>query len=175
MAHKDSSNRDHELLTRLSDFSKNLTSHHYLENLSEFVLHDVCSTDLFALPKAAYLVNNPDFACLKGVSGYHHPESFAKGHSWNNQKAFTSHMQNADFNKKVRSIQDRSLQLDGSGHQDKIYALADQLQINDPTYHVWPMKHDNSGILIFEKPQDFGQDQEHLLKFLYMFSFCPIF
>ncbi|OGB85831.1 hypothetical protein A3J41_02540 [candidate division TM6 bacterium RIFCSPHIGHO2_12_FULL_38_8] len=176
MVHQKSSLSDKKLLTKLSDFSKNLTQHHHLENLSEFLLHDVCAADLFAVPKAAYLVNNPDFSCLKGVAGYHIPESFIKGDHWNNQKAFTSHMKSSQFNQKVRSVQDKSLVLEGKNLENKkIYGLADQLEIHDPLYHIWRMKHDNQGVLIFERPQDFGTDQEHLLRFLYMLSFCPVF
>jgi hypothetical protein len=176
MIHQKSSLSDKKLLTKLSDFSKNMTQHHHLENLSEFVLHEVCSTDLFNVPKAAYLVNNPDFTCLKGVAGYHIPESFHKDDLWSNQKEFTSHMKSSGFNQKVRSVQDKSLFLDDAKIESKrIYTLADQLEINDPLYHVWRMKHDNQGLLIFERPQDFDAGQEHLLRFLYMLSFCPVF
>ena len=176
MVHNNTTQSDKKLLTKLSDFSKNMTQHHHLENLSEFVLHDVCSIDQFQVPKAAYLVNNPDFICLKGVAGYHTPESFKKGDVWMNQKAFTSHMKNANFNQKVRSVQDKSLLLDGQRMDDrKIYGLADQLEINNPMYHVWTMKHDNQGVLIFQKPEDFDIGQEHFLRFLYMLSFCPVF
>lgn len=176
MANKNYTKNDRELLNKLGNFSRNMTHHHYLENLSEFVLHDVCSVDLFNLPKAAYLVNNPDFTCLKGVAGYHHPESYSKGASWHNQKEFTSHMKNSDFNQKVRMIQGVSLPLqDQTLQSDSLYALADQLNIDDPLYHVWRMKHDNQGVLIFQRPQDLDMAQEHLLNFLYMLSFCPIF
>jgi hypothetical protein len=176
MANQNHTKNDKKLLEKLGNFSKNMTHHHHLENLSEFVLHDMCSTELFSLPKAAYLVNNPDFTCLKGVSGYHMPESFLKGESWQNQKEFTAHMNKADFNQKVRMIQDRSLLMDGKGSErSKIYSLADQLQINDPLYHIWPMKYENHGVLIFERPEDIDLSQQHLLDFLYMLSFCPVF
>jgi hypothetical protein len=175
MMHQKSSLNDTKLLTKLGDFSKNMTQHHHLENLSEFILHDVCSADLFNVSKAAYLVNNPDFACLKGVAGYHTPESF-NGDLWNNQKNFTSHMKGSGFNQKVRSVQDKSLILSSNGMEsEKIHGIADMLEINDPMYHVWTMKHDNQGLLIFERPQDVDAGQEHLLRFLYMLSFCPVF
>lgn len=176
MVHQKSSLNDKKLLTRLSDFSKHMTQHHHLENLSEFIVHDVCSPDLFCVSKAAYLVNNPDFTCLKGIAGYHTPQAFTSGDHWINQKAFTSHMKNSAFNQKVRAVQDRSLVLDGQGLENKkIYGLAEQLGIHDPMYHTWTMKHDNQGVFIFERPQDFDKGQEHLLRFLYLLSFCPVF
>ncbi len=165
-----------KLLIKFSDFSKNMTQNHHLENLSEFVLHDVCGLDQFQVPKAAYLVNNPDFTCLKGVAGYHSQESFRSGDLWSNQKAFTSHMKNAHFNQKVRLVQDNALVLNGAkSDQVRIFGIADQLEITDPVYHTWKMKHDNQGVLIFQKPQDFSMGDEHFLQFLYMLSFCPIF
>ncbi len=176
MVHNNSAQSDKKLLTKMSEFSKNMTQHHHLGNLSEFVLHDVCGIDQFQVPKAAYLVNNPDFSCLKGLAGYHSLESFKNGDLWLNNKAFTSHMERSDFNQKVRSVQDKSITLKERSLVDKrIYELADQLEINNPTYHTWTMKHDNQGILIFQRPEDFKVGEEHFLRFLYMLSFCPIF
>lgn len=168
-------NKDKELLFKYGKFSKNMTQHHHLENLSEFVLHDLCYTDFFALPKAAFFVNNPDFACLKGVAGYHHPEAFPGAH-WVNHKDFTAHMQNSDFNKKVRLMQDSSLVLGNNREKDKVFAIADQLEIIDPMFHIWNMRHNNQGLFIFEKSVEaFELQQNHLLDFLYMLSFCPVF
>lgn len=176
MVHQKSSLNDKKLLAKLSDFSKNMTQHHHLENLSEFVLHDVCSTDLFNISKAAYLINNPDFACLKGVVGYNTLQSFNQKDHWNNQKEFTSHMKKAEFNQKVRSLEDKFLILDGKGSGNKqIHGFADRLEISNPLYHVWDMKHNNQGLVIFERPENFDIGQEHFLRFLYMLSFCPIF
>ncbi len=176
MVHNSNDQNHKKLLTKLSDFSKNMTQNHHLENLSEFVLHDMCAIDQFQVPKAAYLVNNPDFTCLKGVAGYHIPESFQKGDVWAHQKAFTSHMKNSNFNQKVRLVQDKSLILSDSDRTNsKVFEFADRLGIDNPTYHAWNLKHDNQGILIFEKPQDFDLGEEHFLQFLYMLSFCPVF
>ena len=94
----------------------------------------------------------------------------------NGPQAFLEGAQKIAAPHKVRSFQDKSLVLDDVGTDRKrIYSLADQLEINDPMYHVWRMKHDNKGLLIFERPQDFDAGQEHFLRFLYMLSFCPIF
>ena len=61
MALKRKVHSDGVLLEKYSDFSQKLAQHHHLENLSEFLVHDVCDFNFFDLPKAAYLVNNPDF------------------------------------------------------------------------------------------------------------------
>lgn len=176
MEHRNHTNKERELLSRLGNCSKNMAQHHHLENLSEFVLHDVCSADLFNIKKAAYLVNNPDFTCLKGVAGYHHQESFPKGHGWEHQDEFTSHMKQSNFNQKVRSVLNSSITLDGGRlQQDAVHSLAEQFQINDPRFHIWSMKHDNQGLFIFEGTQEAYMAHDHLINFLYMLSFSSVF
>ena len=172
----DYKNKEKNLLVKLGGFSKNMVQNHHLENLSEFVMHDLCSQETFNLPKAAYLVNNPDFTCLKGVAGYHAPESFKKGSSWQSQQDFTSHMKNASFNQAVRGVNgqhvDRS---NAAAQQAKIDELARLFEMSNPQAHVWTLKHDNQGIFIFEQDQNSDLVQDHLLDFLHMLSFCGIF
>ncbi len=169
-------NKDLVLLHRLGGVSLNIVNNHHLENLSEFVLHDICSEDLFRVIKAAYLVNNPDFACMKGVAGYHKDENFQKGHNWDNQKDFTAHMRQSLFNQKVRQINDVNMASTLDKADKKIlYNLSDHLEIERPKFHIWNMKYDNQGILIFEKEHQDDTTFEHLPHFTSMFSFCPIF
>jgi hypothetical protein len=167
--------KDNALLHRLGGFSKNIVGNHHLENLSEFVLHDLCAGDVFNISKAAYLVNNPDFECMKGVVGYAQNESF-KGQAWDMPKDFTAHMQQSDFNQKVRLIYDKALKNDASGlEKRRVQELADQLEIENPLFHVWTMKHDNQGLLIFERPNYIDDSHEHMVNFMPMLSFCAIF
>lgn len=156
-------NKDAVLLHRLGGVSLNIAHNHHLENLSEFVLHDVCSEDLFRVVKAAYLVNNPDFACMKGVAGYSNQESFTKGHGWHHQKEFTSHMKNSLFNQKVRDINEMSMKskMDLSDKKS-LYTLSDKLEIEQPEFHLWNMKYDNQGLLIFEKKDQDDAIFQHL-------------
>lgn len=168
--------KDLILLHRLGDVSLKIANNHHLENLSEFVLHDVCSQDLFRIVKAAYLVNNPDFACMKGVAGYSNQENFAQGHGWQHQKDFTSHMKGAAFNQKVRQVNEMNMQSKVDFSDKKhLYKLSDHLEIERPEFHLWNMKHDNQGILIFEKEDQNDPIFEHLPHFALMLSFCPIF
>lgn len=168
--------KDLSLLQRLGGVSSNVANNHHLENLSEFVLHDLCSQDLFRVVKAAYLVNNPDFNCMKGVAGYNKQESFSKGNNWDNQREFTSHMHHSLFNQKVRQISDVDI-LNASKILDKkhLHKLSDHLEIEYPEFHVWDMKYNNQGLLIFEKEDRNDALFDHLGHFTSMFSFCPIF
>lgn len=168
--------KDIELLHRLGGVSLKIANNHHLENLSEFVLHDLCSEDLFRVVKAVYLVNNPDFACMKGVAGYSNQENFSKGHGWEHQKDFTSHMRQSSFNQQVRQINDINLiakkELLDKKH---LHKLSDQLEIERPEFHIWNMKYDNQGILIFEKKNSGDVMFQHLPHFASMLSFCPVF
>lgn len=165
------------LLDRLGGVSSNIVHNHHLENLSEFVLYDLCSEDLFRVVKAAYLVNNPDFACMKGVAGYNKHDNFSKGYSWQHPKDFTSHMRQSLFNQKVRQINDMNVAPGIINPSDKKYlhTLSDHLEIENPEFHLWNMKYDNQGILIFEKEDKNDQIFQHLPHFASMFSFCPVF
>jgi len=167
---------NHEaLLHSLGVCSGRMAQHHYLDNLSEFVLHDLCSKDMFNVSKAAYLVNNADFACLQGVAGYESAASFGQDH-WNQQHDFTRHMEQSKFNGKVRKHQDRAIEFDGSKKEhDRIQRLADQFEIEYPNYHVWNMKHDNQGVIIFDDRDLTDGMHEHMHHFVSMLSFCPIF
>ena len=165
-----------DLLSHLGNSSRNMIQHHQRDNLSEFVLHDLCSPQGFKIRKAAYLVNNPDFACLKGIAGFYHPETF-QGATWQEPKDFTSHMLQSPFNQHVRSFADKSLPAINSKDftKQQLRELVDYLEIEDAAYHVWQSKHNNQGLFIFERPQDTIVMQEHLYNFLHMLSFCPVF
>ena len=165
-----------DLLGHLGNSSKYMIQHHHRDNLSEFVLHDLCSEQGFKIRKAAYLINNPDFNCLKGVAGFYHPEIFP-GMVWQNPKDFTSHMLKSPFNQHVRSYTDTSLPAISSKvfSKKELQGIVDYLEIEDAAYHTWQSKHNNQGLFIFERPQDVIVSQDHLYNFLHMLSFCPVF
>lgn len=169
-------NNHEHFLHRLGGVSSKVIDNHHLENLSEFVLHDICSDDLLNANKVAYLVNNPGFLCMKGVAGWNNQDAFDKGFGWENQKDFTSHMLKSSFNQKVRKINDKHIPVSSSGlDKNEVFKLADYLEIEDPFYHVWNMKHANQGLLILEKKDKNEEIFEHLPYFVSILSFCPIF
>ena len=169
--------REKRLLKHLGQVQRMMAYNHSLDNLSAFVLHDLCSESCFNINKAAYFVNNPDFNCLRGIAGYSRPESYQADHlTWDHPKGFTSHMNGSSFNQQVRNIEDVNFQLGTASENEKIEMIADTLKIQDPMHHVWNAKHDNHGLFVYEKPQgDLSHLDDHLLDYLHSFSFCPIY
>ena len=96
--------RDVYMFRHLSELPQKIVNLHGLENITEFVLHDLCHRSCFNLNKAAYFVDNPDFDCLKGIAGFHHDEVYPGEDIWFNPQAFSDHMESASFNKKFDSF-----------------------------------------------------------------------
>ncbi len=164
-----------KLLKHLGNLRKMMVNNHELENLSEFVLHDVCHGPCFNINKAAYFINNPDFKILKGVAGYDKKELHISD-SWNNQKQFISSMQNSLFNQKVRHRLEENFIKGEISEQYLVRKLADHLEIENPAYHVWNLKHANHGLLIYEShPAQADHIKSHLHDSLYYLSFCPVY
>ena len=62
--------RHYTILNTLSKLPRKMLSLKGQENVTEFVLHELCHKNCFNLDKAAYFVDNPDFDCLKGMAGF---------------------------------------------------------------------------------------------------------
>lgn len=169
--------RHHRLLTCLSCLPQRILSVHGLHNVTEFVLHDLCIEPCFNLEKAAYLVDNPDFNCLKGIAGFAQKERFDDYENiWDKQDQFASHMQSAPFNQKVRGVGKPSIRAVGTPDQEALQALAADLDITNPSYFTWDMKHGNRGILLFQRAEgDTEPIEDPLLRGLYLLGFCPVF
>lgn len=168
------SGRYKKILHCIAGMPQKMLSMHGADNTTEFVLHELCGSHCFNLPKAAYFVDNADFNCCKGVAGccstewYQHPDD-----AWKKPDHFSEHMQQAMFNKKVRQIHTPSFthELDSA-----LKTIADQLDIKNPGYHMWDLKNDNKGILVFERDSaNYDQIKDLLPHGLSLLGFCPIF
>ena len=169
--------KESKLLKHLGNLRKMMVHNHELDNLSEFVLHDLCKPECFNLNKAAYFVNNPDFRCLQGISGYHDRElKSISNDSWNDQKKFISVMQNSEFNQQVRKKCSVNFEKGTSSELYTAQKLADELEIDNPQYFVWDLKYANHGLFIYEAPkQQESYVKDNLFDSLHHFSFCPVF
>lgn len=166
--------KKHAILNCLSAIPQKVLSLHGTENMSEFVLHEICNPECFNLTKAAFLVDNPDFDCLKGVAGFSADEAYQKQPIWDNPELFTDHMKKAAFNQKVRSIIKPSMRKSHKSEQETTQIVGDYLGLQKPSYCSWQMKHDNHGILIFEQQLSCPVSPDILLNGACLLGFCPV-
>lgn len=153
-----------------------ILSLHGCENISEFVLHELCHEGCFNLKKAAYFIDNPDFDCLKGVVGHDKSQAYRPRQDiWGEMDAFTKHMQQAPFNKKVRSFVKPSFRRKGAPDSEIVEVVASSIGLKNPSFYAWNMKHDNHGILLYEKEESAPCDCEYLYECLCLLGFCPVF
>ncbi len=160
----------------LSSLPRKILGLHGRDNVIEFVLHELGNPECFDLEKAAYIVDNPDFDCLKGVAGFCRPEAYqAKKNIWDEPEEFSKHMLTSQYNNKVRSFYKHSCIKKGEPQEKIIQDIAHDLGFEHPSFYAWQMKHNNQGLLLYEKHDDTACDCDYLLEGLCLIGFCPIF
>ena len=163
------------MLSYMSHLPRKMLSLHDHDAIAELVLHDLCSERCFNLNKAVYLVDNPDFNCMKGIAGFSRDEAFKEGERmWDDPHSFTQYVKNAPFNQKVRNIQLCSMSGGESSNDNLVRTVADQCAIAHPQCYTWDMKHNNRGVFIYEQPTDEAVITECLPNGVCLLSFCPI-
>ena len=160
----------------LSCLPKKMLQLHGKDNVVEFVLHELSKEDCFNLDKVAYVIDNPDFNCVKGIAGYCFNEKYDSNKDvWADPEPFSRYMSQAPFNIKVRSYEQESFIKKGKTDQDLINEVSQTLGFSHPVFYSWTMKHDNHGILMYEKREDDACDCDYLLDGLCLIGFCPVF
>lgn len=159
--------QDIELLTHLFGLPHKILSHHDLDGLAPMVLHELGHSNGLGLSKAGYLIDNPDFNCLKGVAGYcnsechHHKEDL-----WSSPHTFVDDMSNAKFHQQLATFNHHS---SARMHHDEVdqgamEELGRMLGMNNPSCLTWKMKHGNNGILLFEGDEQHLAHRKELLR-----------
>jgi hypothetical protein len=150
---------------------------HGSDNMSEFVLHELSRKQCFDFQKAAYLVDNPDFNCVRGVAGVCQLEAAPWDNIWQKPEEFSMHMQQSAFNKKVRSLVRASAKkVNIEADRELALDVGRELGMGNVEYCSWIGKNDNHGILIFERNSHGDDiDNEDLMNGASLLSFCPIY
>jgi hypothetical protein len=167
-----------QVLACLNHLPRKMVSLQGNKNLPNFVLYDFCHESCFNFPKAAYLVDNPDFDCFKGICGLNKQEKdFCQGITdiWKESDHYCRYIEQSPFNKKVREIARPSISKHNEAYDKVLDAVSHQLGFSKPEYFSWLMKHDNHGYLIVEDAKDLDTYlQEYLKNGIHLLSFCPI-
>lgn len=176
MGHEELLRKHCSLLKTISSIPRKIVTLSGADNVSEFVLHELCNKDCFNLKKAAYFIDNPDFNCLKGIAGFCSLELDGNSIDWSSPTQFTQTMQASKFNTSVRSVLKDSYKKKFGKEKLIVDDLVSDLGFVDHSLCVWPLKHDNSGLLVYEKgDNDDGFVKDHLMDALFLLSFCPVF
>ncbi len=165
--------RHQAVLSYLAHVPSKLLAYYDHDALAELVLCDLSGGHCFNFAKAAYLVNNPDFNCLKGVAGIAVYPEVAQGNVWEHPDAASDRMRHCQFNKKVRTVFKASLPQEYEQRESSLQNLSRELGFVRPSSCTWPLKHGNTGVLLFERPESDDIDQ-HLATGLSLLGFCHI-
>ncbi|PKN03574.1 hypothetical protein CVU75_01500 [Candidatus Dependentiae bacterium HGW-Dependentiae-1] len=175
MEHTKPSDRHAQILDVLSHLPKKMVSLQGDDKVAAFVLYELCQKHCFDLERAAYFVDNPDFNCLKGVAGCARPELVCTEDIWQATDTFSNTLTKSPFHGSVSELAHPSLKHGSRSEKEAIAEIADRLGLKNPSHCCWKMKHDNHGLLIFEKSlYDDTILDEHLVDGLSLLSFCPI-
>jgi len=165
------------VVDRLRRLPRKMLLLHGLDNVTEFVLHELASKHCFDLKKAAYFIDNPDFNCFKGVVGVSNAELHGIEDIWTNPDIFTQQMIQSPFNQHVRSFTYKSHKKHNEPYEKVADAIAHELGIEQYDFYLWNMKHDNHGFLVCEKNDMTSQEKlqdDIVVDGLSLLSFCPV-
>lgn len=155
-----------DLVSNLSRLPHKILQNHHLEGLSQILLHELGHDTCFGLRRAVYLVDNPDFDQMIGVAGFSKNEcKHHKSDLWVSPASFHGDMCEACFHNDSKKFTHKSLQRKNFSIQDGA-ALKDfgaMFDMENPQAFSWNMKHNNYGILLFEKDKHLCLWREDLL------------
>ena len=81
---------------------------------------------------------------------------------------------NCAFNKKVRDITAPSGRRANMAPERTVDFLAHKLGFQNPLFHSWLIKHDNYGLLIFERECEEQPEAQDYVRGLSLLGFCPV-
>ena len=156
-----------------------LLQNHEQKNLAHAVLYVLGHDNCFGLERGAYLIDNPEFDCLKGCVG------FTRGECDVSSDAVLASLVDTEqtlcqtpYNHKVQHLQYPSLkkQEDDATQKSLYERVCRDLNFAHPECIRWPMKHGNQGLFIFEEATHHA---DHAFKDLLTYAmsllgFCPV-
>jgi hypothetical protein len=175
MKHEDVVARNANISAWLSHLPRKMLTIPGHDQLPVFVLHELCHEGCFNLIKAAYLVDNPDFDCMKGIAGVAREHALTECSIWDNHDRLISSVSQSSFNESVRKVALSSARRGSIPDEETAKKVCEQLGMRCDGYCSWNMKHANHGLLVFERVATTTPlAQEDLLNGVSLLSFCPI-
>ena len=166
--------RNAQIADNLRRLPRKMLQIHGLENVTDFVLHELCSKGCFDIPKAAYFVENPAFNCLKGIVGVSTQELQGIEDIWAKPDQFVTTITQSLFHQKVRSSHYESHKNRGYSPEEMAKVIAQELGFGDYSFYSWDLKHNNHGLLVCAKAQE-DHAYDVLVDGFSLLGFCPIY
>jgi hypothetical protein len=141
-------------LDNLLGLPRKILHNHGVDGLAQIVLHELGHHDSFGINRASYLIDNPDFGCMRGVAGYANDECvYHQSDIWNDPTVFARDMQKAKFHGDVAKFLYTNLKRTARNDIDEkaVNDVGHMLGMHNPLWLTWPMQHGNHGILLFEQ------------------------
>lgn len=164
------------LVKTLLKLPDKILHHHEVDHLPNLILHDLGHDQHLNLKRAMFLVDSPDFDCLKGIAGFCKDE--CKHHHndvWSDPHRFNSDMQGAEFHKKINHFLHHSMKRRADDPK-VLTELGQSLGIEKPHVFTWDMRHGNHGILLYDTDNDClcQADNELLHNIAALLGLCPV-
>jgi len=143
---------DERLLRTLLNLPLKILRNHDVEGLPHIILHEIAHANHVGFKRAYYFVDNPDFACMKGVACFcneHHNEAIDP---WHDPQTFVQNVQQSPFYDEMQKFVQHNVEREkGACKIDALSILSKKLGMNEPQVFTWDMRHGNKGILIYEE------------------------
>lgn len=164
-----------EIHQTLCYLPRKIVSLHGTDHAADLILHELCQENCFNFTKAAYFVDNHDFNCFKGIAGFSRDDANKIDKQLQQDpEQLSAQLCSLPFNQKVRCCVQKSVNQQHSLANDDIAQLANQLGMQRPQVFSWDTKHDNHGLLLYEKNENEEISPDDLHNGLVLLSFCPI-
>lgn len=164
------------LVKALLKLPDKILHHHEVDSLPNLILHDLGHDKHLNLNKAMFLVDSPDFDCLKGIAGFCKDE--CKMHHddvWQDPSRFIGDMRDAQFHNKINHFLHHSMKRRTSNKQE-LCELGKSMGIEKPHVFTWDMRHGNHGILLYDTDNEClcEADNELLHHIAALLGLCPV-
>lgn len=115
-----------------------------IDNMTKFVVYEICSKNCFGLKKAAFFVNNPDFKWFRGIVGYQAREDSL---ALTTEADIINFFDHSLFHATTCAIEDSVCE---KNNTVMIQKIADRLHMTSHHFCTLPLKHGNDGLFMYE-------------------------
>lgn len=163
------------IIQQVINIPSQICSHYEKSGLCDLILHQLSKKNCFNLKSSAFFINNPDFKCLQGISGFINTEEESAECLFDDIENNLKKIINKEFNKKVKSISTQAVnQKDLNIENPVITNLVKELNCEKKNLLSWSMKHNNQGILLYTplNQEQLDSEQKIFKKSLYYLGLC---